>query len=233
MDEKIAKSILDETIGQIFRYQNPLSLEQAMLQFAFDVRLPQQVYDVKTNQPTWTASMGQNRYATMQGMQKMTEGDGNMRPARNLTNLQDVLGAWNEINFTSTDRQIGSKNVAESDGVYHSDGVYRSVDIRKSNNILFSDGVDGCDHVVAGQTSKRCNFVVRVEDSKDIVNSFNIIWSSKIANSMFIQDCYDLDECLFCSNIAGKRFCIANMQYEEAEYRRIKDIVARWVLQSA
>ena len=55
-------------------------------------------------------------------------------------------------------------------------------------------------------------------------------WSGRIVNSFFIQDCADLYECMFCSNIKGKKFCIANVQYDEAEYRRLKDIVLRWML---
>lgn len=37
-------------------------------------------------------------------------------------------------------------------------------------------------------------------------------------------------ECMFCSHITNKKFCIANMQFEEAEYRKIKDMVVRWML---
>ena len=41
-----------------------------------------------------------------------------------------------------------------------------------------------------------------------------------------------MTDCMFCTNLAGKQFCIANMQYEEAEYRRVKDMVVRWILSS-
>jgi hypothetical protein len=37
-------------------------------------------------------------------------------------------------------------------------------------------------------------------------------------------------DCLFCSHLSGKRFCIANMQFEEEEYYKIKEQVVRWVL---
>ena len=43
MNAQEAKKILDEADGQVFGFQNPLSLEQAMEKFAFDIRLPQQV----------------------------------------------------------------------------------------------------------------------------------------------------------------------------------------------
>jgi hypothetical protein len=50
--------------------------------------------------------------------------------------------------------------------------------------------------------------------------------------SFFIQDCFNLEDSIFCNQIANKRFCIANIQLEEDEYRRLKDKVIRWILQS-
>ena len=44
--------------------------------------------------------------------------------------------------------------------------------------------------------------------------------------------CYDISDCMFCSHISGKRFCIANMQFSEEEYKRLKELVIRWVLTS-
>ena len=49
MNAEQAKDILDKVVGAVFGYQNPLSLEQAMQKFAFDLRLPQKVYDKNTH----------------------------------------------------------------------------------------------------------------------------------------------------------------------------------------
>lgn len=231
MNETHAKELLDRIVGTVFGYQNPLSLEQAMNKFAFDVRLPQQVYEVDGGTPTWAASMGQQRYRTYPNIKQDLDKTDGLQPYETLGTLEDVMKAWERVNFAMSERQIGSSNVAKSDGVYSSNGVYRSINVKKSKNILFSDGLDQCENVVAGQTSKSCKNSIRVEDSKHVENSFNVIWSNKITNSMFIQDCFDLYECMFCTHLAGKKFCIANIQLEEAEYRRIKDLVVRWVLQ--
>lgn len=230
MNETKAKLLLDDTVGQVFGYQNPLTLEQAMTRFAFDVRLPQQVYDNTSGKPTWVAALGQGRFMTMDEIRQRIHSADELRPHRDMQSVDQVLSAWNEINYTAAERQIDSTNIAECDGVYHSDMVYRSIDVRKSKNILFSDGVDECDHVVAGQTSKKCAYSIRVEDSKNIIASFNVTWSNKIKNSFFIQDCYDLEDCMFCVHLSSKRFCIANIQYSEADYRRIKDMMTRWAL---
>ena len=232
MNETTAKALLDTIVGQIFGYQNPLTLDQAMTKFAFDVRLPQEVFDASTGQPTWVASMSQNRYLSSETVKKRMAEGGGLQSYREITSIDDVLAAWTDINYATAEREIDSTNVAQSDGVYHSQNVYRSIDIRKSKNILFSDGVDACDHVVGGQTSKSCQYTIRVEDSKNISSSFNVVWSNKISNSLFIQDCYDLEECIFCTHLAGKKFCIANIQYTEEQYRKIKDMIVRWIFQS-
>ncbi len=231
MNQQAAKTILDQTIGQVFGYQNPLSLEQALQKFAFDVRLPQQVYDATTGQPTWTASMGDVQYLTLANAVERSKNGDNLRDYQKMTSVEDVMNAWTSVNYAMTEREIASKNVAESDGVYHSENIYRSLDIRKSKNILFSDGVDECDHIVAGQTSKKSQYCVRVEDSKNISSSFNVIWSNKITSSFFIRDCYDLVDCMFCTHLAGKKFCVANIQLEEAEYKALRDKIVRWILQ--
>lgn len=36
--------------------------------------------------------------------------------------------------------------------------------------------------------------------------------------------------CMFCSHIANKRYCIANMQFEKEEYFAIKKQVVDWIV---
>ena len=232
MSDADVKQILDTVVGQVFGYQNPLTLEQAMNRFAFDVRLPQQTFDVHTGKAVWVAALNDNKYRAMSSVQEKYGANEGLREPRKIETITDVLGAWQEVNVASANREINSQAVLESDGVYNSKNVYRSVDIRKSNNILFSDGVDTCEFVVAGQTSKKSAYTIRVEDSKNVIGSFNVNWSNQVKNSFFIQDCFDVQDCLFCAHLAGKQYCIANMQYTKDEYERIKDIVVRWILQS-
>ena len=48
MSPEEAKQVLDKIVATVFGYENPLSLDDAMRKFAFDLRLPQQVYDYTT-----------------------------------------------------------------------------------------------------------------------------------------------------------------------------------------
>ncbi len=230
MNAEIAKQTSDKIIGQIFGYQNPLTLEQAMAKFAFDIRLPQQVYDATTNQPTWASSVNPTKFISLENMKKRIAVDDWMLPKRQLTSLQDVIEAWAETNYTTTERQIESTNVYESDSIYHSENIYRSIDVSRSKNVLFSDGMADSEYIAAGQRSNSSNYCIRVEDSQNCSNSFNVIWSNKITNCLFVQDCFDLYECMFCSHLAGKKYCIANMQFEEEEYAKLKLEVIRWIL---
>lgn len=224
-----AKTILDKIVGQVFGYQNPLSLEQAMQKFAFDVRLPQQVFDAVDNQPTWAQSANPSKFMRLDNARTNEMG---IRQPKPLNNLQDILAAWNEINYTTTERQKDSLNFAESDNIYYSENIYRSQDIHRSRNVLFSDGAYDSEYVVAAQRATANNFCIRIEDSGESTNSFSVSWSIKIVNSLFIHDCANMQDSMFCTNMRDGRFCIANMQYDEAEYRRIRDLVVRWILTS-
>lgn len=231
MDSTIAKTIADKIIGQVFGYQNPLSLDQILAKFAFDVRLPQQVYDSETNQPTWAQSINPSKFVTYQSTVEKPDGFYE-RPKRPINSIQDILGYWSETNAMSTERMLESINVSESDNIRQSENVYRSQDIGNSKNVLFSDGANDCEFIIGCQRSNSTNFSIRVEDSTQCSNSFSVSWSAKIASSFFIQDCNNMQNCMFCSHLNSKQFWIANMPFEEAEYRKILDMVVRWTLTS-
>lgn len=239
MNEDQAKEILDKIIAQIFGYMNPMSLEQFKSKYAFDVRLPSQVNDSYTGEATWVQSTNPMKFVTMQNVfqrGKIMQNDNFanaedwMLKKRPLNTVQDVLAAWEEINATTTEKQIDSLNLTMSDNVNQSENVYHSMDVIESKNIVFSDGAIGCEYGAAIQRSNTVAYSARVEDSTGVSNSFSISWSGKINKSLFIHDAYDLFECMFCSHIKGKRFCIANIQLEEAEYYKIKEELTRWIL---
>lgn len=228
MSPKEAQAILDKIIGQVFGYKNPLSVNQFMQKYAFDIRLPQQVYDSTTGEPTYTQAVNPTKFITVKNAWAREDWD--KMSKRTLNGIEDILAAWNDINYTATDRHLDSINIAESDNIYTSENVYRSQDISDSKNVLFSDGIFSSEYIAAGQRSNSASYCIRIEDSKECSNSFSVIWSKKVVNSFFIQDCSDMYECMFCSHITNKKFCIANIQFKEAEYRKIKDYVVKWIL---
>ena len=232
MTEAQAKELLDRIVGAVFGYQNPLSLEQAQQKFAFDLPLPQQVTDAITGKPTWANSVNPSRFINLDQMRNMNTDTEWMIDKRPLSSIEDILGAWSETNYTTTDREIESVNVSQSDSIMYSENIYRSACIRKSKNVLFSVDNETLECVVAGWRSQTSTYSIRVEDSQLVSNSFNIIWSAKVTNSFFIQDCYDLVDCMFCSHIAGKQYCIANMQFTKEEYERLKLEVIKWIFNS-
>ncbi len=228
MNPEEAQKVLDKIIGQITGFENPYSLETFMQKFAFDIRLPMIAYDSFTGEQTWAQSLNPTKFVTMQN--SLERVDDWQQPKKELKTIEDILAAWNETNHTTTERQIESENIAESDNIYNSEFIYRSQDIHTSKYALFSDSSQNLEYAAAIQRSNGATFSVRVEDSKDVSASFSVSWSGKISNSFFINDCYDMYECMFCSHMRGKKFCIANMQFEEAEYMELKQKVIEWML---
>lgn len=231
MNTQDAKVVLDRIFGDVFGYKNPMTMEQFMLRFTYDLRLPQKVFDSSDGTPTWALLISSTKFITSENVVKRHKEDEWLMAKRPLDDIQDVLNAWNEINFTATERHINSRNVGESDNIYNSQNIYRSQDVRYSENILLSDTIDNCKYVAASQRSNNSRSCIRLEDSKECVDSFNISWSAKIERSFFMHDCLNMQDSMFCSHMANKRFCIANMQFEEKEYMKIRDKVIKWILQ--
>jgi len=230
MNDETAKQILDKIIGQIFGFQNPLTLDQAMSKFAFDIRLPKQVYDSTTNEATWAQSANPTKFITLNNAMKRRGVDDWIVQKRPLNSLEDILGAWGETNYMATERQLESTDLYGCDNIYNCESVYKSMDCTFSKNIVWCDSIHKSEFIAASQRSQALSFCMRAEDSKESSNSFSVVWSGKVNNCFFVQDCYDLSDCMFCSHIASKRFCIANMQFEEAEYMKLREMVIRWIL---
>lgn len=237
MTHSEAQTLLDKIVAQIFGFENPLSLDEFMKKFAFDIRLPQAVIDSTDGSTTWASSTNPTRFVSMHNARTLEIGGASpktdfMRPKRSLKSVQDILDAWSEINFTTTDRHVESLNIAESDHVSRSENVFRSQDTHGSRNILFCDSAINSEYMAACQRSVNSSYCIRLDDSGECSNSFGVSFSSHVTNCFFMHDVGDMQDSMFCTNMKGKRFCIANMQYTEEEYKAIREIVARWILTS-
>lgn len=232
MNEVKALEIVNKIFRSVFDEDNTYDMETLLEKFAFDVKLPKQVNDCTTNEITWADSINSGRFITNKNMEMRDRTEGWMIPKIKINNLQELMDVWNTINLTTTERVYDSINVSKSDTIYRCENVYRSTDCSDSKNIIYCDSCGNSEFLLASQRSGTCNFCIRTDDSKDCSNSYNVICSNKIINSIFIQDCFDLYECMFCSHIASKRFCIANMQFDEQEYYQIKKEIVKWILSS-
>ena len=229
MNKKDAKEIADKIVGQVFGCQNPFTLEQLMSKFAFDIKLPQPVTDSTTNEETWAMSTSPLRFIKFSNALKR---DDWMIPKKQVNDLTDIIEAWKETNLMAAERTKESDRVLESDNIRGCDGVFRSQDCGESKNIIYCDGMSSSEFTMASQRSTMCSFGIRIEDSRECSSSFNVSWSGKIADSFFIQDCFDLTDCIFCSHLTSKQYCIANMQFEKDEYMKLRDEIIKWILTS-
>lgn len=232
MNDKKALEIINKIFDNVFEQENTNSLEEVLNKYAFDIKLPKQVYDSTTNEITWTSNINSHQYITNDNSEAWDNEKGWMLPKKDVDNLESIINIWKSINYTTTERVYNSTNVVKSDPIYRSENVYQSTNCGDSKNIIFCDGCYDSTYTLASQRSTNLNFCIRVDDSNSCSNSYNVICSGKVSNSLFIQDCSNLYECIFCSHISNKRFCIANMQFEEEEYYAIKREIINWIMES-
>lgn len=214
----------------IFGQKNAYNLEEILTEFAFDIKLPQKVIDTITGEETWAISINPTKFITQKNMENFNHGNGWMLKKRPVGSLEEILKLWKKINYTTTERIYDSTNISQSDTIYGCENLLRCNDCKSCKNSIYLDGCSNSEFMVASQRTVTSSFCLRVDDSANCSNSYNVICSAKISNSFFIQDCNSLHECLFCSHISNRKYCIANMQFEKEEYFAIKNEVVKWIL---
>lgn len=232
MNDQKALDIIEKIFQSIFNTSNHYKILEIKDKFAFDVKIPKEVKDSLTGETTWADATNNDLFITNENMAKKDNQEGWMLEKKEITSIDDIIAIWNTINYTTTERVYDSINVIGSDTIYRCENIYHSTGCSDSKNLIFCDSCGHSEFLIASQRSGSCNFCIRTDDSQNCSNSYNVICSNKISNSFFIQDCFNLHECMFCSHIASKRFCIANMQFEEDEYYQIKEIIIKWITTS-
>ncbi len=230
MKDKQCETVIDEIFMEIFNEKCLLTLDEALSEFAFDVKLPYKVIDAVDGKETWATSINSNKYISQDNMEKYDNYKGWMRPKKEIESLDEVLKLWEKVNYTTTERNYDSINVSKSDTIYNCENVYRSEDCTRCKNTIFSDSCSDSEYILACQRSTNLNYCIKVDDSNSCSNSYSVVCSAKISNSFFIQDANSLYECMFCSHISNRRYCIANMQFEKDEYMQIKKEVIKWLI---
>lgn len=231
MTEEKALEIVNRIVNEVFSTKNLSSLDQIKEKFAFDLYLPLEVEDSITKEVTYTDSRTATKFMTTENMELKDKTTGWMQEKIPLHSLEEMLTAWRKIDYQTTERVQDSINVSKSDTIYGCENVYHSTNCNNSKNIVFSDSCSNSEYLLASQRSAHCQFSIRVDDSINCSNCYNVIFSNKVSNSFFIQDCFNIRDCLFCSHLAGKKYCIANMQYTKEEYLFYKEQLIKWILE--
>ena len=227
MKDKDVLNVINKIFNAVFEKDNPYTLTEILEIFAFDMNLPKEVRDSITGETTWADSINGGKFIKNDNLSKK---DDWMIERKNINSLKDIINTWEKINYRTTERVYDSINVSKSDTIYRCENVYRSTDTSDSKNMIYTDSCLNSEYMLASKRSNTCSYCIRCDDSKSCSNSYNVICSNKIINGMFIEDSYDLYECIFCSHISSKKYCIANMQFEKDEYYEIKKLIVDWIL---
>ncbi len=226
MLEPEALTLANKIFQAVFDCENPYTLAELKEKFAFDLTLPVAVKDFETGELTYTAAPNADKFITCQNAEAREW----LRPRRTVAGLQEVLDDWTQLNTMVTERVYHSTNVHASDPIYDSVNVYGSTNCGRGKNLIYCDNSYNCDSCIACLNSGELNYCIRVNDSSACTNSYGVICSGKITNSLFIQDANNLHECMFCAHIEQREYHIANMPFEKDEYFYIKSQVVKWLL---
>lgn len=232
MDTEKAKQIADYIFKDIFGVENTLTLPELQKKFAIDIPSVKKVACALSKADTWSISSEGEKIASQKAIADQFKKDEWMKKKKSPTSMDDILKAWEEINYITGEKYINSKDVAQSDSIYNSSSVYHSVSIFDSKNIIFSYKIFDCNYMLASRDNSSCTLGIRMKESIFCSSGFEISWSNKVSKSMFIHDGFDLYECIFCSHLRSRKYCIANMQFEKDEYFKLKRMITDWILKT-
>jgi len=191
--------------------------------WAKDIVLPLVNKSELSGKPVWSSPEYEYKHFISEAEKsERSEKDNFMEAKVEVTSLTDVLNQIKKVAFFRGGRMLNSSAVEESDDIYSSNIIYNSTHIYTSQKIIWGNNLVQSEYLMASKNSKNCTFSIRVMDSANVANCFDVSFCANTSNSMFCHDCFDVRDCLFCFHLASKRFCIANMQFEEAEYNEIK-----------
>lgn len=144
------------------------------------------------------------------------------KPKSEISSLTEILSSLKDISYFKVGRAVNSEVYQESDTIYSSNYVFNSIDLHGCQKMMFCNGASASEYLLASKGSGKCSFGIRIIDSGNVSNSFDMDNCGKCSNSYFCQDCGDLRDCMFCFHTSSKRFCIGNTQFEEQEYYTLK-----------
>lgn len=231
MDAGKAKEIVDFVFKDIFSRDNPYSLEEIRKRYAFDMDIPDKVKDSVSGKDIWSIKRTGVSTMSMQSSAELRKKIEYPKPKK-MEDLDDIFKFWKDSAYFIGDRHIDSLDIAESDSVFGSSSIYKSAKVHSCQKVVFSEDNSNCKQIVGCRFNNAATACIRVLDSAFVTSSFAVMWSKKVTKSMYVNNCYDLYECLFCSNVDTKKYCICNMQFTKEEYMPIKEMVIDWSIKN-
>ncbi len=232
MDEKEAKKIVDFVFKDVFGRPNPFSLEEIKRRFAYDLELPHRVKDTVSGDYTWMTGNREGRVMSTDIIVQQSKKDIWMRPKEKIRDIDDIWSYWDGIAYFAAEKMLDSIDTAECDDIYRSSSVFHSSKVHDSQKIVFSENVRQCKLLVAGHYSDTSTSAIRISNCEHFTSGFSSVWSGHASKCMYLNNCIDMYECMFCSNLRSKKYCIANMQFTKEEYLPLKKMVIDWTIEN-
>ena len=228
MINKVFLDIYNAVWKEVFPDITPLPIDTFKSIFTKDLLLPIQKECVVKKTPIYIGKeYTYKRFISDEARWERINVDNNMSPKIPVSSLTDIVPKVQEFAFFKGSRTQNSDVVEESDDIHSSSYIYNSEHIYNSSKILFGYNIQQSEFLLASSGNKACEFGIALVDSASTSNSFDIGWSAKSSNCYFCNNVFDLRDCMFCFNIESKQYCIANMQFTEEEYKKLKPMILK------
>lgn len=209
---------------EVFPEEPALEIGEFERIMAEDIFLPKKYKCALSGKPVYSSpEYGYKKFISPEAWIEKGQGGNVMEEKAEIKDLSDLLVRIDKIALFKANRSLNSDVIEASDDIHSSNLIYKSAHIYVCQKLLFCHNMVESEYVMASMGSKSCNFSIRALDSAKVSNSFDVSYCANVAHSYFCHNCFDLRDCMFCFHLASKQYCVGNAQYEEAEYKKIKE----------
>lgn len=224
--EEIAQKVYDHIFGAFLQPTNGLQFFKNNIDNFYT---PHKVKSALTGKTLYTSLLTNNRYISQEESREQAAKHDWIYKKRDIKSLSDLQSMLSNFEFIQTDRVNSSVNVERSDDIVQCQNIFDSVNFINSENIAHCNWGWASEYLVGCTRSGDSTLCAGMTEGVMSSGCFQVYASYKVTNSMYIKNCYDMYECMWCAHLSGKKYCIANMQFSKEEYFKLKQKILNWL----
>lgn len=132
--------------------------------------------------------------------------------------VQDSAYVFSSKEVIDSHDIASSTNVEHSSQIFSSEFVYDSHKVYQSKNVTESINIVNSDYVVRSSSVMNAAVVTK----SHFIHSLTTGRTKQIKDSMFISDCVNMKNCLFCINMENGEYLLFNQPIEPEQLEMIK-----------
>lgn len=142
------------------------------------------------------------------------------------SNFREICGKMKDIAYYVVEFVEGENmDVRESSIYLNLSRAYRIIDCFNSKNVAYDFFCDRSEHLFGSYNSFDTRFCIHCYDSRSLAGCFEVDMSKNCSNSMFLHNCDNVRDSLFCFNKKNLQYAVANQVVGREKFMEARSLL--------